>query len=638
MRTVRRLYFYAVAFITLEVVLWGLINLLRSIVQRDVLSTGDTLAQALALILVGVPIFALHWLWAQRVSAADEDEHSASLRAVFLYGVLLATLIPLVQNGLALVNRTFIESAGFASYRALAGGNQTWTDNLIAIVMNAVAAWYFLTVLRTDWQTLTDTENFADIRRLYRYIWVLYSLLMVVIGMQQIIRFMVFVPGKGLGEVGRELFINGVALLLIGTPIWVFAWRACQQAFFHQPGERDSNLRLGILYFFALSGVTIVLSAAGVTLNVILRRALGEDLAFAEILRRISGSVSIGVPLGAVWAYYGYWLRQSINAAADEQRRAALKRIYLYILSFSGLAASFIGLASLAAFVIDAAAGKQIWGDEMRARLSGVLATLAVGLPLWLSTWRPIQKEALAEGPAGEHARRSVTRKIYLYLVLFASVIGGMVSAVGLIFQFLQAVLGSDTLNWVSLLNTAQVLAWFILMLVYHLSCLRADGLGAARALGERYVHFPVAVFETAGSGFGEAVRAEMQKQAPGLPLTVIASGGEIPKEAAAVKAVLLPLGVMVELPGATREWLDGFGGLKIVVPIEAKGWLWIGGTPRRAAARAALVARQLAEGQEVRPEGGASGWTVVAYIFAALFALQLLFILLTLGISAFVD
>ncbi len=638
MRTVRRLYFYAVAFITLEVVLWGLINLLRSIFQTDVLSAGDTLARALALILVGVPIFALHWLWAQRASAADEEEHSAGLRAVFLYGVLLATLIPVAQNGLALVNRTFIESAGFASYRALAGGNQTWMDNLIAIVMNAVAAWYFLTVLRANWQTLSDTENFTDIRRLYRYIWVLYSLLMVIIGTQQIIRFLLFIPGRGLGEVGRELFINGTALLLIGTPIWFFAWRTCQEAFFHQPGEQNSNLRLGILYFLALSGVIFVLSAAGVTLNVLLRRALGEDLAFAEVLRRITGAVSIGAPLGMVWAYYGYWLRQNIKAAADEQRRAALNRIYLYILSIIGLVASFVGLAALTSFVIDIAAGHQIWGDEMRARLSGVLSTLAVGLPLWLSAWRPIQKEARADGPAGEHARRSVIRKIYLYLVLFASVIGGMVSAVGLIFQLLQALLGSQTLSWVSLLNITQVLAWFILVLVYHLSCLRADGSEAARALSDRYAHFPVVVFDQAGSGFGEAVRAEAQKQVPGLPVTVIAAGGEIPEEAAAVKVVLLSLGVMVALPDATRKWLDGFGGSKIVVPTEVKDWLWIGSTPRRSVTRAVLAVRQMAEGQAVRVDGGTSGWIVVAYVFAALFVLQLLFVLLMLGISAFVD
>ena len=63
--------------------LWGLVGLLRSIVDDTVSGGADALAQALALILVGVPIFLIHWLWAQRASARDEEEKTASLRAVF---------------------------------------------------------------------------------------------------------------------------------------------------------------------------------------------------------------------------------------------------------------------------------------------------------------------------------------------------------------------------------------------------------------------------------------------------------------------------------------------------------------------------------------------------------------------------
>ena len=62
MKTVRRLYFYAVALISLEVVLWGLINLLRSIIDQTVGGGAEALASALALILVGLPIFLFHWL------------------------------------------------------------------------------------------------------------------------------------------------------------------------------------------------------------------------------------------------------------------------------------------------------------------------------------------------------------------------------------------------------------------------------------------------------------------------------------------------------------------------------------------------------------------------------------------------
>jgi hypothetical protein len=36
MKSIRRLYFYLVAFISIEVVLWGLVSLLRSIVDRSI--------------------------------------------------------------------------------------------------------------------------------------------------------------------------------------------------------------------------------------------------------------------------------------------------------------------------------------------------------------------------------------------------------------------------------------------------------------------------------------------------------------------------------------------------------------------------------------------------------------------------
>src|SRR5688500_13416404 len=209
MRSIRRLYFYLVTLISLEVVIWGLINLLRTIVAgNSLLPAADSLAQALALILRGVPIFALHWLWAQRAAARDEEERSATLRAVFLYGTLLATLVPVVLDVLALINRLLISGARLETTRALLGGAQTWQDNLIAIVLNGVAAAYFFNVLRSNWQSLSDHENFSDVRRLYRYIWVLFGLLMTVFGVQQVLTFLFYIPSAVIGEQGRELLVN----------------------------------------------------------------------------------------------------------------------------------------------------------------------------------------------------------------------------------------------------------------------------------------------------------------------------------------------------------------------------------------------------------------------------------------------
>ena len=230
MKTVRRLYFYAVALISIEVVLWGLINLLRSIVTQTVGGTAEVLAQALALTLVGLPIFLFHWLWAQRLSARDDEERTASLRAIFFYGMLLGTLIPLIQNLLALVMRTLLVASRLEPGRAIFGPTQTASDNLIAIVINGLVALYFWSILQREWRGLAGQANFTDVRRLYRYLWVIYGLLMTIFGVQQILRFIFFVPGGVLGELTRDTAVNGLALLIIGTPVWLYAWTVAQRS------------------------------------------------------------------------------------------------------------------------------------------------------------------------------------------------------------------------------------------------------------------------------------------------------------------------------------------------------------------------------------------------------------------------
>jgi hypothetical protein len=251
MKSIRRLYFYLVVFISIEVVVWGLVGLLRSIVDKTVSGGAEALARALALILVGVPIFLIHWLWAQRVSARDEEEKTATLRAVFLYAILLATLIPIVQNFLSFIDRALVQSTGLGAERAFSAfRDQTLADNLIAIIMNAVVAAYFWNILQAEWATLTDRENFTEVRRLYRYIWMLYGLLMTVFGVQQILRFIFYIPGNVLGELGREIVVNGTALVVVGTPIWVYAWRVIQDSL-TDTAEMGSTLRLGILYILA---------------------------------------------------------------------------------------------------------------------------------------------------------------------------------------------------------------------------------------------------------------------------------------------------------------------------------------------------------------------------------------------------
>ncbi len=654
MRTIRRAYFYAVTFISLEVVLWGVIGLLRSIFSSRLVDTADALAQALALILVGAPIFLFHWLWSQRAAVKDEEERGASLRAIFFYAVLLGTLIPAAQNLLALINRSFLGVSNISYSRAFLGGFQTWQDNLIAIFINSIVALYFWNALREAWKSLKDSnKTFADVRRLYRYLWLLYSLLMLVFGAQQVVRYILYLPITNylLGNVGRETFANGLTLVLVGTPLWVYVWRICQDAlpvsFPHRPrivpaggrgkgapAEKDSSLRLGVLYLLSLGGVITVLSTGGALLDVVLRWVFGEAMEWREFIQGIGGPLSLAAPLAAVWAYYGGWLKRQIYSDEDVIRRAGKQRVYNYILAALGLGAAFIGVAMVLSFVIDLSTSNAFWGGALRPRLAGALSALAVGLPLWLTTWRPMQAEALAEGNLGDHARRSTIRRTYLYFAMFAGVIGGMASAVGLVYQLINALLSGDpTSDFLpNVLYAAQLLLLFAVLLVYHLSVMRLDNAQAGQTLEARQRGFPVMVIDPGEAAFVEALTAAMAKHAPDVPLVLHAADEEIAKDAAA-QAVILPASLALNPPEGLRKWLKGFSGQKIVVAGAVSGWVLTALSP----GQAAQSARQVAEGEQVRLARPSAAWELVKTVAVVILGLQALLFLLVLGISLFV-
>jgi len=625
-KSIRRLYFYLVAFISIEVVLWGLVGLLRSIAEDTISGGADALAQALALILVGVPIFLFHWLWVQRAAAREEEEKTATLRAVFFYAILLATLIPVVQNLLSFIDRALVQGAGLGVGRAFVlFREQTLADNLIAIVMNGIVATYFWNILREEWRTLRDQENFTEVRRLYRYIWMLYGLLMTVFGAQQVLRFLFYIPGDVIGELGREVVVNGIALLVVGTPIWVYSWKVIQASLV-DPAEMGSILRLGILYLLALGSVITVITTAFLVVNAILTWLLGADWTFRDFIQQIGGPISIGLPLAMVWAYYGYWLKRHIEAAGERVRQAAMRRLYNYILAFIGLVVAFIGVATLFAFIIDMITGTSVlMSDSTRGTLATSLSSLIVGVPLWLVMWRPMQAEAMAQGEMGDHARRSVLRKIYLYLALFVSVIGGMAAAVGLVYQLIRVLLGDEAGSGFvhDVLNLIQLLLLFGVVLIYHLNILRVDGASTADALADKQSGYSVLVVDS-GDGFVESVRAALLKL--GSKVQITATNPDVRPDGD-FNAILLNGALAVDAP----EWIRSFKGNRVVVQNEAKDLVWTDD-----AAQAAQSVQQLAEGEEVvRPQKvGRSAWTFVIYVFAALFMLELLFLLLAFGIS----
>ncbi len=638
MKTIRRIYLYAVTLVSLETILWGTINLARSMsAGQTVTGNISQLAGALSLILVGVPVFGLHWWFAQRLASRESEERTARTRAIFLYGSALVTGIPIAQNFLALINRLFILGFGLTARQAFIGGNQTLSDNLIAIAMNAIAVAYLLKIAGDDWQTLAYSEPLAETRRLYRYAWLLYGLGLLAFGIQQIIVYILGLP-QAIDFTSRSLLADGLAALLVGAPVWVYFQREIDRSF-SEPGERDSRLRLAILFGLSLIGVALVLGSSSLVLYGLLRGLFGAGWSLGELLAELSYPFSVAVAAGTVWAYYGRLFNLELRQLADESHQAFLRRLYRYLLAFMGAGATFFGMQGLLAYILDAVFGTQaLFGPGLVTRLAAALALLTIGMPLWIYSWGTISTLARQEGESGDRARRSLIRKIFLFGIIFVSVIGLMISTGAILFQLISTLLG-DPPDQIAL-QVAQRSGWltlFGLFLAYHWRALQSDNRLAEKALARRYNLYPVLVLTLDGvdNDFSLAMLDALERHAPSLPVAVHPYSQGVPDETlSAARAVVLPAELVARPSEALRLWLQGYDGQRVVIPTPSQGWLWVFGSGRTLKSltnQAALTIRQLAEDEPVSGPREASTWMVVIYLLAGLAAIEIIFVVVSL-------
>lgn len=645
MHTIRRIYLYTVSFVSLEVVLWGLINLARSFLSGEEIGGVERLAGALSFMLVGLPVFLIHWWLAQRSARQDEEERSSRVRAVFFYGVLFAELSPLIQNGLAILNRFLFLAFNLRQEMALVGGEQSWSDNLTAIAFNALVVLYFWFLLRREWQAGFDGDSFAEVRRFYRYAWVVYALVLTVMGFQQVTYYILgFLNTVGPGV--SELLVNGLTLLLVGSPLWALTWRHVQ-LHMDQAGERRSELRLVLLYVFSLPSLIVVLAAAAFLLSVLLEVLFGARFTLDQFFSRISNSVSVALPIGLMGFYYNRILFGEIGAVPEISRGNSLRRIYAYLLALSGLAAWFAGLQFLFSAGVRLLLGETTLAESaLRSSLAASLATLVIGLPVWFAAWRPMQRQAYQAGEIGDRARSSIIRRTYLFLAVFAGVIGSMLSAGGLLFQIISSLLG-ETITDLNrqVLDLSKTLVLFVFLLVYHLFVLRGDRRRAAQALTDKHAEYPVLVMAMDEGSFVDQMLAALQREVPNLPIAIhLAERGAPDEIMATARAVILPGSLVARPTEAMRLWLQGFDGPRIVVPVseddgQPQGWYFMSSTGRslRSLTRqAAQAVRSLAEGEPVPVPRDISPAMIVGLIAAALVIIPIVFALIGLVVSTF--
>jgi hypothetical protein len=612
MQTIRRVYLYTVAFLGLEVVLWGAIGVLRSILDGGPpLENPDFLAESLSLVLVGLPVFLLHLGVAQRLAYRDLTDRSARARAIFLFGALLATLLPALVNFLALLNRGLLSFIGADPSQAMLSRAQTDLDNLVAIAVNLLGAALPFLLLKTDGKNPLLGNGLIKTRRAYRLGWLVAGIAMVVSGFSLVLQFIL-----GLIEGGERVPLTalggGLSLLLAGLPLWLFVSRRVAASLV-DPAEQRSLLRLVMAYSLAFAGLGALLLTAGLILRTLLQVLLGANSELFGLLEEVRRPLSIALPMGAVWIYYERQLRAERQEEIAPVRHSRLHRLYKAVFAFCGFVTAFAGLTILldtgiAFLLARSSPAVQTPGES----LASPLACLLVGSPLWLYFWRRLQAEAGDPGGAGDRARMSFARKAYLYGIFFLGVCGLMVSAGQLVFLLLQSPLGIREVNLqADPLPGLKNLFLYLLVLGYHGWVMRRDARRSERSLSKRRALFPVLVLVPDEGDFAERVVSALEHYLPGLPIAVHPASSGAPDESlSTAKAVILPFEVLAKPPEALRLWLQSFAGERLVVPSPVDRWEWVAGSRRNSwdpAQNAALAILDRVEGSETSGEEGQS-------------------------------
>ena len=468
MNTTKRLYFYGVSFVTLVVAANGVALLVQFLVdliaQRTIAGGPDTQASlGLAMVVVGAPLWVLHWLYTQRQAAKQPDETASTLRKLYLYGVLFtASLVVFIA-----VHSLIFQVMGGDDFSAYFAGQ--------ALVWGIVWAYHW-SVERREQAVLSG----LTLKRWYMYGTSVYTLIALFGGATGVLvelfqwAYDSLFQARAIisdGGVWNSAMQDGIASLLAGGVWWSFHW------FYLARRDFESTLRQVYLNLFAfLGGAITALAAIGTVLYAVIRWLLGgtELLTTPDHFRVITTAVPFLFAGMALLLYHWQVLQDESRLLAG--RLAGAKRSFGYIMSAIGLGAAAVGIPLIVGAVIGQVLPESsIAGAEpVRDQLAFALTVLIIGVPLWYWYW-PRMQRTVREGGAEE--RGALARRIYIYGVLGVLALAGIGSLIGFLTGLFNDLLRGDLT--VDFLRNGRwmlgIIAGSGALLPYHWQVLRED-------------------------------------------------------------------------------------------------------------------------------------------------------------------
>ena len=470
----RRLYIYIVVAASFGMLLIGLVNLGTTALNQLLKATPpytnvrDAYAGFGAVILVGLPVWGIHWWFAQRLARRSADDRASAIRRLYLYVVLAATGI-----ALAVYMRRLIEDAvGFVLGTSIDGASITralWT----VLVLSAFWLYHFRTAAG-DRSSVGESGVSATLRRWYAYGLLFLGLAFLLFGARNMLQqIWVLLVDRGQVIAPGGLVPTALATMLTGLAIWGFhsQWTARPPI---AEDERGSTLR-AVEGFLALAGsVALALFGASQLLYYALARLLGIEHpggVSTSILVAVASPAATAIVFGLAWL----WIRRQLAADAgstEAARQAGVRHLYTHLVAFLALATLAIGAAGLLWTLSDQVVNHRLGhpAGEWRDRISLFITLVVVGAPMWLTHWR--QSPGLAE-------RHTLSRRLYLYATLLGSVLAVLISGAIFVYRTLALVLGtSDSYNGGPALDMGRAMSVILVAAafgLYHWRVLRSD-------------------------------------------------------------------------------------------------------------------------------------------------------------------
>jgi hypothetical protein len=314
-----------------------------------------------------------------------------------------------------------------------------------------------------DASFMNEGRTLPAVQRAYLYIVALVAVHMVVLAVANLLRvgaeIVMNAPSGGFTglpfvfsdfnhprELYREQASLAIALLAVGGPAWWLSFRAADRAAHRDIAARASALRSFYLHLVIFVTALLVFGYGQRTLGLILQGIFVGPLpgffTEPEWRARAVGAGAMALTAAGVLAYH---LRISFadrRATVIVGRAAEVRQLALYALTVIGLLfAAFSTVFTLQGLwdrvVADAIVPLSrpnfgppgVGRDEiLRFQLINQIPPILAGLVLWLGTWLPLQRGLRQQTPDGEVERKSVMRKLAIYLIVGLSAIAVLIA------------------------------------------------------------------------------------------------------------------------------------------------------------------------------------------------------------------